>query len=1169
MISKAAGPAPTQEEVAGLLDSIFTAATSDASVSAAYALCDLFLNSVGFRGLSQYGVLAAIKKAAADKKSVAKRECAQNLLGALFERLPPQQRISEVVLMVQDGGMVACALDALADKSSVVRESAQYGLDELFKNLSSEALVVGLLPALSTYLAKATGKWQGTVGGYKLLQKMADKAKLEVGSSKEEANDKDILREAMGTKLGGLIPIVEAGMHDLKTEVEKQAVATMNSLTTLLSNDDVAPRIPLLIATMQNPSTETLQKAIHALSQTTFVAIVTAPVLALLTPLLERSLNTPSTAQEVLRQTVVVVENLTKLVHDPVEARTFLPKLSPGVKAVKDRASLPEVRDLATRALNVIHKAMGDDDGSADSGVIERTTSDDVAKILEAEIKKAGGLGGDLDVFKIARPYIGTMVAEDVNHREVHRISARVAPYLANIMKEDGAAEKVGAGVQQYYIDEDERKFGKPVKEDDGEIEIVNADFSLAYGGMLLLSHTNLRLLKGHRYGLCGRNGAGKSTLMRSIATGKLEGFPPQDVLRTCFVEHNQGEDADISILQFVAKDPAIADQGMDRISDVLTEVGFTPGPQGRQSEKVGSLSGGWKMKLALARAMLMRADVLLLDEPTNHLDVANVKWLQEYLKSHTEITSLIVSHDSGFLDEVCTDIYHYEPGKKLACYKGNLAEFVKQKPEAKSYYTLSASNAQFKFPPPGILTGVKSNTRSILRMTNCSYTYPGASKPSLYDVSCQLSLSSRTAIIGGNGAGKSTLIKMLTGETIPTTGRVEKHPNLRIGYIKQHALEHVEMHLEKTPNQYLQWRYANGDDREVHMKQTRILSAEDKAQMEKLVDLKDGKGGRQIEAIMGRQKWKKSYQYEIKWLHMLPKHNSQISRETLMELGFDKLIQEFDDHEASREGLGFRELSPKVISKHFQDLGLDPEIADHNEIGGLSGGQKVKVVLAGAMWNNPHLLVLDEPTNFLDRDSLGGLAVAIRDYKGGVIMISHNEEFVGALCPEQWHVADGRVTHKGNLAVAADRFEDSSRPGSAFNSSVASSAMSSAVSSANASAVNSGAEDNGGDMSFRAKKKKKMTKKELKEREVRKRLRHIEWYVFPCLTTYIHVLLLILLQAQLSQGNSPPSGHRRRGINVLCPIVTHQTNTKSFLFISVSGGDVIMCEKQDRERFP
>jgi elongation factor 3 len=254
---------------------------------------------------------------------------------------------------------------------------------------------------------------------------------------------------------------------------------------------------------------------------------------------------------------------------------------------------------------------------------------------------------------------------------------------------------------------------------------------------------------------------------------------------------------------------------------------------------------------------------VLLLDEPTNHLDVTNVKWLQDYLKAHTEITSLIVSHDSGFLDAVCTDIYHYEQ-KKLVCYKGNLNDFVKVKPEAKTYYTLSASNAQFKFPPPGILSGVKSNTRSIIRMTACSYTYPGASKPSLQDVSCQLTLSSRVAIIGANGAGKSTLIKLLTGEIIPQQGKVEKHPNLRIGYIKQHALEHVEMHMEKTPNQYLQWRYANGDDREVLMKQTRVLTAEDREQMAKFIDLGDGKGERQVEALIGRQKWKKSFQYEV-----------------------------------------------------------------------------------------------------------------------------------------------------------------------------------------------------------------------------------------------------------------------------------------------------------------
>lgn len=870
----------------------------------------------------------------------------------------------------------------------------------------------------------------------------------------------------------------------------------MTSLTTLLSNDDVAPRIPLLIKTMQNPSTETLQKAIHALSQTTFVAIVTSPVLALLTPLLERSLNTPSTSQEVLRQTVVVVENLTKLVHDPIEARTFLPKLRPGVQGVKERASLPEVREMATRALQVIRTAMKDDDGNLLSGQIAPTSAEDVLRVLEKDVKTHGGITGepgDVELWTVTKGYISEMVKEDVNLRQVSRIGSCTGRYLQSLMK-TGEADLVSQALEKHFIDEDHRKFGQPIKADTGEIEIVNTDFSLAYGGMLLLSHTNITLHKGHRYGLCGRNGAGKSTLMRSIAEGKLEGFPSKEQLKTCFVEHNQGEDADLSILEFVAKDPELAASGKERISEVLSEVGFTAGPNGRQQEKVGSLSGGWKMKLALARAMLMGADVLLLDEPTNHLDVGNVKWLEEYLKSHTEITSLIVSHDSGFLDNVCTDIYHYEQ-KKLVCYPGNLAAFVRVKPEAKSYYTLSASQVQFKFPNPGILTGVKSSTRAIIRMQNCTYSYPGSTKPSLQDVTCALTLSSRTAIIGANGAGKSTLIKLLTGETIPQIGRVEKHPNLRIGYIKQHALEHVEMHMEKTPNQYLQWRYANGDDREVLMKQTRVLTAEDKAQMEKIVAL-PGLGERKVENLMGRQKYKKTFQYEVKWAGMLPKHNTQVSRETLVELGFGKLIQEFDDHEASREGLGFRLLEPKVISKHFEDIGLDPEIANHNEISGLSGGQKVKVVLAGAMWNNPHLLVLDEPTNYLDRDSLGGLAVAIREYKGGVVMISHNEEFVGALCPEQWHVADGRVTHKGHLAVSMDRFEDS-RPGS--------SAASSNVSSATASAVNTDAEGDG-DMKFKVKKKtKKLTRAQMKERETRRRLRHIEWLNSPkvCLSSY------------------------------------------------------------------
>ena len=1094
VVAKISNNAPAPEEINSISDTIFTAKTSQESLDASYSLTNLLLNSVGFQGLSSYGVLDSIKKAAADKKNGARREGAMFLLGAVIERFLAKEPICEVVFLRQRPDIVSVALDALADKGSSVREGAQYALDALFNSLRPEALPAGLLPVLLDYLSKPTGKWQGTVGAFSMMCKMSDKAKMGTGSAEEEKT-KDILRDAMGKRLETLIPRVEAGMHDLKAEVCKIAIKTMNSLTTLLQNDDVAPRIPLLVKSMENPSQESLAKAIHALSQTTFVAVVTSPVLALLTPLLERSLNNPTTSQEVLRQTVIVVENLTKLVHDPIEARAFLPKLQPGVKAVKERASLPEVREIGSRAWDVMLKAMSDQDGNIAAGAIAKTRAEDVAQLLRQQIKthglEDGSLAQESDVADLAIVYSSELVAEDANQREIERIPRSILDYVLPFLG-DQTAQRVAEEVKHYYQEEDNRKFGAPIKEDDGEVEIVNANFSLGYGGMLLLSHTNLRLLKGHRYGLCGRNGAGKSTLMRSIADNKLEGFPPPEQVKTCFVEHNQGEDADLSILEYISRDPRFATETKDRISSTLEEVGFDAGPQGRQSHKVGSLSGGWKMKLALARAMLMRADVLLLDEPTNHLDVGNVKWLQEYLKKHTEITSLIVSHDSGFLDEVCTDIYHYEPGKKLRSYRGNLSDFVKIKPEAKSYYTLSATNAGFRFPPPGILSGVKSQTKAILRMTGCSFTYPGSAKPSLTDVSCQLSLSSRVAIIGPNGAGKSTLIKVLTGEVVPQTGHVEKHPNLRIGYIKQHALEHVEMHLEKTPNQYLQWRYANGDDREIHMKQTRILTPEEKEQMAKYIKLGPGVEG-QIEALIGRQKYKKTYQYEVKWVGKLPKHNTMVSKETLLEQGFHKLVQEFDDHESSREGLGYRILEPKVISQHFKDIGLDPEIADHNTISGLSGGQKVKVVLAGAAWANPHLLVLDEPTNFLDRDSVGGLAVAIRDYKGGVVMISHNDEFVSALCPEQWHVNEGRLIQKGHLAVLADRFEDG---GSSGATPLSSAAVSNAA-SASASAANSDAEQTG-ELKFRAKKKKKLTRKDLKDREVRRRLRHIEWLNSP-----------------------------------------------------------------------
>jgi elongation factor 3 len=228
---------------------------------------------------------------------------------------------------------------------------------------------------------------------------------------------------------------------------------------------------------------------------------------------------------------------------------------------------------------------------------------------------------------------------------------------------------------------QDERQEAELHKEDEEEGEdLCKCDFSLAYGAKILLNNTYLHLKRGKRYGLCGPNGCGKSTLMRAISNGQVEGFPPPEQLKTVYVEHDLDDsEVELTVVDyltgwFAEKEPTMGVM-RDTVLAQLKEVGF---PEDLQTRGVGALSGGWKMKLALSRAILQKADILLLDEPTNHLDVVNVQWLMDYLMAMTSISSMIVSHDSNFLEKVCTHIIHYE-NRKLKTYRGNLTEFVKQ----------------------------------------------------------------------------------------------------------------------------------------------------------------------------------------------------------------------------------------------------------------------------------------------------------------------------------------------------------------------------------------------------------------------------------------------------------------------------------------------------------
>lgn len=141
----------------------------------------------------------------------------------------------------------------------------------------------------------------------------------------------------------------------------------------------------------------------------------------------------------------------------------------------------------------------------------------------------------------------------------------------------------------------------------------------------------------------------------------------------------------------------------------------------------------------------------------------------------------------------------------------------------------------------------------------------------------------------------------------------------------------------------------------------------------------------------------------------------SWVLKSKLVAHGFEKLLKHVDDKIAALATQLQRPLTQKFVEAHLNDVGLAPEFATHTRMGALSGGQKVKVVLAAAMWNTPHIVILDEPTNYLDRDSLGALAEAIHAYDGGVVIISHNAQFVDQVCPEVWHLENHTLNLKGS----------------------------------------------------------------------------------------------------------------------------------------------------------
>merc|ERR1712160_122606 len=261
-----------------------------------------------------------------------------------------------------------------------------------------------------------------------------------------------------------------------------------------------------------------------------------------------------------------------------------------------------------------------------------------------------------------------------------------------------------------------------------------------------------------------------------------------------------------------------------DQVLASLSEIGFKNKQKGINMKAAADMcnpittySGGWKVKMQLACAQLINADILMIDDPTGHMDVKNIEWVKKWLGGFPG-SIIATSANTNFMNEMCTHIvdFHERKLRQFKATKGEvLTKYVEANPEKASYFELSDKNEKWVFPIPGSLEGVKSRGRTIMKMNDVTFKYPSHEKNTIEKVSLTACMASRVAVVGANGAGKSTAIKLLIGELKPESGQVWRHQNMRLAYVAQHAFHHLEKHLDKTPVEYIMWRFAGADDRE------------------------------------------------------------------------------------------------------------------------------------------------------------------------------------------------------------------------------------------------------------------------------------------------------------------------------------------------------------------
>lgn len=577
----------------------------------------------------------------------------------------------------------------------------------------------------------------------------------------------------------------------------------------------------------------------------------------------------------------------------------------------------------------------------------------------------------------------------------------------------------------------------------DDETLLYVENLLLMYGaGHLLLRDTTLEMKKNSRYGVVGHNGAGKTTLMKEIARRNIVGMPKD--LQCVHVDDSKlglMSKSSLNCLEYavkLGKDQEVKNVG----KDTLLHVGFS---EKMLEEPVADLSTGWRMRLTLSVCMCKQADLVLLDEPTNHLDEESVDWLSTYILSITQSSVMVISHEPKFLNKVCTHVVAYVD-QKLEYTEGNFMAFAAKKGLTEkqidqmlsgnlSFDTLKddeeegdgnetkvagpvAGPPKLTFPIPGTMEGVKTGSRSVLEAKNVSFRFSKEKDYLINLVSCKLSLNSRVAICGRNGCGKSVLMTLLTSEMSPSEnkdgsyGDVTRHCNLRLAYMKQDHLKALGPYFSTSCFVYITDRFKDGFDGDL---QKRLIEPADEEEAGRRADLakKHGKYGLHVEDLISRSGKGKDLMYEVKWQGLDdPKQNTLESASKLCTMGLSKVVIACDERIAAKAaGIDQRPLTRREVSRHCEAFGINEEMCCNRQIQGFSAGQKVRLSLAAMFWTKPHLIAVDEPTNYLDVETVEALAKALMNFRGGLLMIEPKTDFVEKICSEKWHLEGGELT--------------------------------------------------------------------------------------------------------------------------------------------------------------